>query len=67
MSSDLTTYIESVGENPIAEAAGVTRRAVRLQHRRGWLPARWFFPMKEAGLDPPETLFAWSKDTGSAA
>jgi len=50
-------YVERIGHDRIADAAGVKPDTVRVQVHRGRFPARWYIPMRDAGLEPPEALF----------
>lgn len=54
-------YVARVGRPAIAAAVGVSENAVRMASVRGLLSPSWFKPMRDAKLDPPEELFAWSK------
>jgi len=55
-----STWIDG-REDRIAEAVGIKPHAVRVAAGRGKLPARWYVPLREAGLSPPESLFRWAK------
>ena len=55
----ITKYADHVTRRAIADAAGVGSTAVTNAITRGSFPPAWFIAMRDAGLEPPEHLFAW--------
>ena len=53
------TYAEKVTRKAIADVVGVVPTAVGNAVLRGSFPAAWFVALRDAGLNPPEHLFAW--------
>lgn len=61
--SEAASFIERHTPASIAAVVGVHVNAVGNAKREGVMPARWYVPLLEAGLDPPIGAFRWHRAT----